>query len=196
MGQTIFLNRKFIIFLLLMFITIYAFFYEKSYTLISSLYGELEDVFNSNFNEAELTKIYDFFQTINSMYFQIPVQFINTLFNLYVTSFILYIGLRLQRKYKKSSLEGLSYSNIVTIYYISLYAVMLNFAVQVFIMIATGNTVEILSNSFYLPYWGLFTLLQAGIVIYGVFKKYGVLLFPIVLYSLIMLVQLGFQWIL
>src|SRR4051812_8231649 len=94
MGKTIFLNRIFIILLLLVFITIYAFFYERSYTFISSLYGELEDVFNTNFNEAELSKVYDFFQTINSMYFQIPVQFINTLFNLYVTSFILYIGLK------------------------------------------------------------------------------------------------------
>ena len=195
MGKTIFLNRMFIILLLLVFITIYAFFYERSYTFISSLYGELEDVFNTNFNEAELSKVYDFFQTINSMYFQIPVQFINTLFNLYVTSFILYIGLKWQRKFKKDSLEEFSYSDIVTIYYISLYAVMLNFAVQVIIMIATGNTVEILSNSLYLPYWGLFTLLQVGIIIYGIFKKYGVLMLPIVLYSLIILAQLSFQWI-
>ncbi|WP_462413178.1 hypothetical protein [Neobacillus sp. Marseille-QA0830] len=195
MAKNVLSNRLFIVVLLLMFIFLYAFFYERSTTGIFFIYRDLEQTLQSSFSEAELNKIQQFFQMLNSMYFQIPVQFINTLFNLYVTSFILYVGLRVQKRWKKKSLSNLSYSDIITVYYTSLYAVMLNFAIQVVIMISTHNTVDILDNRYYLPYWGLFTLLQVGIIIYGLFKKYRVLLFPVILYSLIFLVQLCFQWI-
>ncbi|MFG6147547.1 hypothetical protein [Halobacillus sp. B23F22_1] len=190
MDRSIFRNNYLILAILMASVMFYAYFYSQSVTEFTVIIDSMKQGAGSMMTGTEENTIDSFLDIMTSMYFQVPLQFVNTLLIIYILSIFILIFNKTENKVRKISQERNSFKDIVTCFYKSIYVVAANFIVLGLFMMMTNVSLKTMEGVTPGLYWLLIGVLQAYVFGKEFYKRNTFTYSPVVVLSIYL--TLGF----
>jgi len=186
--SNIFNQKKYIVLCLFISILLYSLIYQNVDTGIKSAFNDIIKASGTDINSLEFEGIKKIESILSSVYFQLPMQLITSLINLYAIGVLYFIFNKVINIFKTKKTE-LTYSGIVNILYVGLYIQVVDLVVQSIIMITSKTSLDYYQNSWSSIYWLYFILIQTTVVIMLFKKYYNVLFSPVIFFLFLILIQ-------
>ncbi|MEH7643744.1 hypothetical protein V7198_18900, partial [Bacillus pumilus] len=150
--SNIFNQKKYIVLCLFISILLYSLIYQNVDTGIKSAFNDIIKASGTDINSLEFEGIKKIESILSSVYFQLPMQLITSLINLYAIGVLYFIFNKVINIFKTKKTE-LTYSGIVNILYVGLYIQVVDLVVQSIIMITSKTSLDYYQNSWSSIYW-------------------------------------------
>lgn len=186
--SNIFNQKKYIVLCLFISILLYSLIYQNVDTGIKSAFNDIIKASGTDINSLEFEGIKKIESILSSVYFQLPMQLVTSLINLYAIGVLYFIFNKVINIFKTKKTE-LTYSGIVNILYVGLYIQVVDLVVQSIIMITSKTSLDYYQNSWSSIYWLYFILIQTTVVIMLFKKYYNVLFSPVIFFLFLILIQ-------
>lgn len=186
-------NNFVIIMLLVTSIIYYAYFYKKSITEFSVIFEEIRVSIQGVVTSQEINALDSLKNIASSMYFQIPLEFINSMLIVYILSVLIYITNRLETKFRKVDAQEKGYAHIVSCLYLSIYALILDYVIQGTIMMLTGSSMKTLTGFTPIIYGIVIWLLQGYLFLNFFYKRNKITFSPIIILTLFIICSVILQ---
>ncbi|MFP3386052.1 hypothetical protein, partial [Tritonibacter sp. SIMBA_163] len=135
----IFNQKKYIVLCLFISILLYSLIYQHVDTGIKSAFNDIIKASGTDINALEFEGIKKIESILTSVYFQLPMQLITSLINLYAIGVLYFIFNKVINIFKTKKTD-LTYSGIVNILYVGLYIQVVDLLVQSIIMITSKTS--------------------------------------------------------
>lgn len=159
----------------------YSLIYQHVDTGINSVVNDILKASGADMNSLESEGLRKIELILTSVYFQLPMQFITSLINLYAIGILYYIFNKIVNIFKVKKVE-VTYSGIVDILYLGLYIQVIDLLVQSIIMLSSNTSLDFYQNSWSSLYWLYFTLIQTSLIL--TFLKRNIIFYILLLFSL------------
>ncbi|MDH6595944.1 hypothetical protein M2353_000645 [Bacillus aerius] len=181
-------QKKYILLFLFSSILTYSLIYQHVDTGINSIVDDILKAAGSDMNSLESEGLKKIELILTSVYFQLPMQLITSLINLYAIGILYYIFNKIVNIFKGKKAE-LTYSGIVDILYFGLYIQVVDLLVQSIIMISSNTSLDFYQNSWSSLYWLYFILIQTSLILTLFKKKYNILYSPAIFFIILISIQ-------
>lgn len=181
-------QKKYILLFLFSSILTYSLIYQHVDTGINSIVDDILKAAGSDMNSLESEGLKKIELILTSVYFQLPMQLITSLINLYAIGILYYIFNKIVNIFKVKKVE-LTYSGIVDILYFGLYIQVVDLLVQSIIMISSNTSLDFYQNSWSSLYWLYFILIQTSLILTLFKKKYNILYSPAIFFIILISIQ-------
>lgn len=181
-------QKKYILLFLFSSILTYSLIYQHVDTGINSIVDDILKAAGSDMNSLESEGLKKIELILTSVYFQLPMQLITSLINLYAIGILYYIFNKIVNIFKGKKVE-LTYSGIVDILYFGLYIQVVDLLVQSIIMISSNTSLDFYQNSWSSLYWLYFILIQTSLILTLFKKKYNILYSPAIFFIILISIQ-------
>ncbi len=181
-------QKKYILLFLFSSILTYSLIYQHVDTGINSVVNDILKASGADMNSLESEGLRKIELILTSVYFQLPMQFITSLINLYAIGILYYIFNKIVNIFKVKKVE-VTYSGIVDILYLGLYIQVIDLLVQSIIMLSSNTSLDFYQNSWSSLYWLYFTLIQTSLILTFFKKKYNILYSPAIFFVVLISIQ-------
>ncbi|MFE0304288.1 hypothetical protein [Bacillus altitudinis] len=181
-------QKKYILLFLFSSILTYSLIYQHVDTGINSVVNDILKASGADMNSLESEGLRKIELILTSVYFQLPMQFITSLINLYAIGILYYIFNKIVNIFKVEKVE-VTYSGIVDILYLGLYIQVIDLLVQSIIMLSSNTSLDFYQNSWSSLYWLYFTLIQTSLILTFFKKKYNILYSPAIFFVVLISIQ-------
>lgn len=181
-------QKKYILLFLFSSILTYSLIYQHVDTGINSIVDDILKASGADMNSLESEGLRKIELILTSVYFQLPMQLITSLINLYAIGILYYIFNKIVNVFKVKKVE-LTYSGIVDILYFGLYIQVVDLLVQSIIMISSNTSLDFYQNSWSSLYWLYFILIQTSLILTLFKKKYNILYSPTIFFIVLISIQ-------
>ncbi len=181
-------QKKYILLFLFSSILTYSLIYQHVDTGINSIVDDILKASGADMNSLESEGLRKIELILTSVYFQLPMQLITSLINLYAIGILYYIFNKIINIFKVKKVE-VTYSGIVDILYLGLYIQVIDLLVQSIIMLSSNTSLDFYQNSWSSLYWLYFTLIQTSLILTFFKKKYNILYSPAIFFVVLISIQ-------